>query len=264
MRGDSENTQNSVRVLGVDIANLSTREAIRSIEALLLLKSDDPGKVFIVNAHSLNLAYEDPDYRSVLNSADIVLGDGTGIRMAAKRRGVHMKANLVGTDLVPALFDATAGKGYRYFLLGADERTNELAAHYAHSTFRGWTLAGSHHGYIDGDKEQETIAKINASRSHLLLVGMGNPKQESWIARNVGSLRVPVAIGVGGLFDHWGGNLNRAPRWVRKLGIEWLQILGQQPGRKWRRYLLGNPAYLWRASLATRNDLARSDQNASS
>jgi N-acetylglucosaminyldiphosphoundecaprenol N-acetyl-beta-D-mannosaminyltransferase len=173
-----------------------------------------------------------------------------------------MKANLVGTDLVPALFDATTGKGYRYFLLGADERTNESAAHYARSTFRGWTLAGNHHGYIEGDMEQETIAKINASRSHLLLVGMGNPKQESWIARNVGALRVPVAIGVGGLFDHWGGNLNRAPSWVRNLGLEWLQILAQQPGRKWRRYLLGNPAYLWRTSLATRNDLARSNHAA--
>mgnify|MGYP003349334003 CR=1 FL=1 len=81
----------------------------------------------------------------------------------------------------------------------------------------------------------------------LLLVGMGNPLQETWIDRWRERLGVPVAIGVGGLFDHWGGNLRRAAPWVRRLGIEWVQILLQQPGRKWRRYLVGNPLFLARA-----------------
>ena len=76
---------------------------------------------------------------------------------------------------------------------------------------------------------------------------MGNPLQEQWIHDHRAALRVPVSIGVGGLFDHWGGNLRRAPLWVRRLGFEWLQILLQQPGRKWRRYLLGNPKFLARA-----------------
>ena len=74
---------------------------------------------------------------------------------------------------------------------------------------------------------------------------MGNTKQEQWIDKYRDQLKVPVAMGVGGLFDHWAGNLNRAPLWVRKLGYEWLQLLLQQP-HKWRRYLVGNPKFLFR------------------
>jgi len=80
----------------------------------------------------------------------------------------------------------------------------------------------------------------------VLLVAMGNPRQESWIHQHRAALRVPISIGVGGLFDHWAGRLRRAPGWVRELGIEWMQILLQQP-HKWRRYVLGNPKFLARA-----------------
>lgn len=247
-----------VLVLGVDIANLTMDEAIAAIESMLRSGTVKASKVFIVNAHSLNLAHEDPSYRAVLNGADVIFGDGTGVRLAARRRGVRMKANLVGTDLVPALFDATANKGYRYFLLGADESTNESAASYARGRFKGWSLAGNHHGYLERESESKVIDQINAARPHLLLVGMGNPKQEQWISRNLERLSVPVSIGVGGLFDHWGGNLVRAPEWIRRLGLEWLQLLAQQPARKWRRYILGNPAYLWRTSRAVRRERSTS------
>ena len=156
-----------------------------------------------------------------------------------------MKDNLVGTDLVPAIFTATACRGYRYFLLGADSDSIERAARHCEKSYPGWELAGYSHGYLDENTTSEVITKINAARPHLLLVGMGNPKQEEWIHLYREQLRVSVALGVGGLFDHWSGNLDRAPLWVRKLGCEWLQIMLQQP-RKWRRYILGNPAFLFR------------------
>jgi N-acetylglucosaminyldiphosphoundecaprenol N-acetyl-beta-D-mannosaminyltransferase len=86
---------------------------------------------------------------------------------------------------------------------------------------------------------------------------MGNPLQEQWIDRHLDQLRVPLCLGTGGLFDHWAGNLRRAPRWVRRLGYEWVQLLMQQP-HKWRRYLLGNPAFLWRMVSHRRQDLEMS------
>jgi N-acetylglucosaminyldiphosphoundecaprenol N-acetyl-beta-D-mannosaminyltransferase len=89
----------------------------------------------------------------------------------------------------------------------------------------------------------------------LLLVGMGNPLQEQWIDRNLTRLHVPLCMGTGGLFDHWAGNIKRAPRWVRRLGCEWLQLLLQQP-HKWRRYLLGNPAFLYRMAAWRNCDIA--------
>ncbi|MFM7142487.1 MAG: WecB/TagA/CpsF family glycosyltransferase, partial [Alphaproteobacteria bacterium] len=196
--------------------------------------------------HTLNLAWEDPGYRSVLCRADVVFADGTGAKIAARLRGVRLRDNLVGTDLVPALFERMRPRGCRVFLLGATAETVKRAARHVESAF-GVEVVGAHHGYVDDTASVAVVERVNTSGAHLLLVGMGNPLQETWIDRQRERLGVPVAIGVGGLFDHWGGNLRRAAPWVRRLGIEWVQILLQQPGRKWRRYLVGNPVFLARA-----------------
>ena len=233
-----------VSVLGVRIANLSKEQAIERLEQLVRAGDGVSRGVYIVNAHTLNLAFEDAAYRNVLNTGTAVLGDGTGVRLAARIQGDQMRANLVGTDLIPDFIRATPGKGYRYFLLGATRETIEKAAEAARSMFPEWELAGYHHGYVVDDPAP-AIAAINAARPHMLLVGMGNPLQEKWIHDNLHDLRIPLAIGVGGLFDHWGGNISRAPSWVRRFGAEWLQILLQQP-HKWRRYLIGNWKFLVR------------------
>jgi N-acetylglucosaminyldiphosphoundecaprenol N-acetyl-beta-D-mannosaminyltransferase len=89
------------------------------------------------------------------------------------------------------------------------------------------------------------IGRINRARADLLLVGMGNPRQERWIAANRGRLGVGLAMGVGGLFHYWSGDLERAPMWIRRRGLEWMYILKQHP-HKCRRYLLGNPKFLAR------------------
>jgi N-acetylglucosaminyldiphosphoundecaprenol N-acetyl-beta-D-mannosaminyltransferase len=238
-----------VAILGVTISNLSTKEAIDLIVQLILEKADDTHAIYIVNAHTLNMATEDAQYHEVLNSAYKVLGDGTGVRWAARQRGVLMRDNLVGTDLIPELFEATPGRGYRYFLLGGDPQAASLAADHCSKRYRGWNLAGFHHGYLNQEERTKVIQIINKAEPDLLLVGMGNPKQEQWIYEHRHELKVPVAIGVGGLFDHWAGNLNRAPLWVRKRGFEWLQLMLQQP-HKWQRYLIGNPKFLVRITSA--------------
>jgi N-acetylglucosaminyldiphosphoundecaprenol N-acetyl-beta-D-mannosaminyltransferase len=221
-------------------------EAVSVVESRLRDNVTRTYAIYIVNAHTLNLAAESPDYLHILNSADLVFADGTGARWAARIRGVRMKANLVGTDFVPELFLRTAGRGYRYFLLGASSSTISRAAEASARMHPGWTLAGFHHGYVQDETQAvAVIERINRANPHVLLVGMGNPLQEHWLHRHRHRIRVPVSVGVGGLFDHWGGNLTRAPLWVRRQGFEWLQLLLQQP-HKWRRYVLGNPKFLFR------------------
>ena len=243
-----------VSVLGVKIMNATKSEAIEIIEQLMLQEPDITHSIFLVNAHSLNLATDDPQYKETLNSASRVFGDGSGVYLAAKLRGVTMKSNLVGTDLIPELFQATADCGYRYFLLGADSETIDRAAQKTKKSFPGWELVGFHHGYIHSPEGNSVIDKINAAKPHLLLVGMGNPLQERWIHQHQHELRVPVCVGVGGLFDHWGDNLTRAPSLLRQMGCEWVQILLQQP-KKWKRYIIGNPQFILRIILALRSDL---------
>ena len=248
--------QRMVSVLGVRITDVTKAVAIAILEQLIQAEDGRCRSVFLVNAHTLNVATDQPDYRNVLNSADYVFNDGTGVRWAARQRGIELQDNLCGTDLIPDFLAATAGKGYRYFLLGATEKTIADAAAVAHRQFPGWTLAGFHHGYVHAHGGDCVIDRINAAAADLLLIGMGNPIQERWIRQHQAELRVPLAIGVGGIFDHWVGKPKRAPAWVRRAGCEWMHKLLLQP-HKWRRYLLGNPTFLCRMTRSLKDDLAK-------
>jgi N-acetylglucosaminyldiphosphoundecaprenol N-acetyl-beta-D-mannosaminyltransferase len=186
-----------VDLFGVPIQNCTTGEALARLARVLLAPTRPPHVVFFVNAHTLNLACSAPEYRRVLCSADEVFGDGTGVRWAAR--------------LVPELLRSPPGRSLRYYLLGAQPDAIERAAAHAAKVFPGWTLAGHHHGYVQSDASGDVIDAINAAQPELLLVGMGNPKQETWIAANRGRLRVALVMGTGGLFDYWAGDLDRAP-----------------------------------------------------
>lgn len=234
-------------VLGVPIHNVTRRQAIELLEQAIRRRSGRATSVFFVNAHTLNLAAADPTYRYILNAADYVFADGTGVRWAARLQGVRVLENMVGTDFVPMLFHETADRGYSYFMLGADAPTIEIAADYARREFPGWTQAGHHQGYlIDDASTSAAIDQINAARPDVLLVGMGNPVQEEWIHKHLPRLTVPVCLGIGGLFDYWAGNVSRSPEWLRRFGHEWIWRLYQQPMLKARRYLIGNPLFLAR------------------
>jgi N-acetylglucosaminyldiphosphoundecaprenol N-acetyl-beta-D-mannosaminyltransferase len=202
--------------------------------------------VFYVNAHTLNLACDDPEFRAVLNRANYVFGDGTGVRWATRiLHAAPPKDNVNGTDLTPQLFASTAGRGYRYYLLGNKPERIARAAEFTQREFPGWTLAGFHHGYLTPADDAAIVDQINAAKPHMLLVGMGNPLQEQWIDRNLQRLQVPVCMGIGGLFDYWSGDLERAAPWVRAIGYEWLHLVLRQP-HKAGRYLIGNPKFLAR------------------
>ena len=234
-----------VEVLGVHVANMTYPQAIDVLEGIIARPAGATRSLYFVNAHTLNVACDQPEYRQLLNHGDLVFGDGTGVRWGARLQGVRLKSNLNGTDLMPELFQATAGRGYSYYLFGATKDTIGRAAEFAKRTFGGWRQAGFHDGYVKPADMPAMIERINAAAPDLLLVGMGNPLQERWIHYHARQLRVPLAVGVGGLFDHWGGNLKRAPAWVRRWGCEWLQLLLQQP-HKLGRYALGNPKFVAR------------------
>jgi N-acetylglucosaminyldiphosphoundecaprenol N-acetyl-beta-D-mannosaminyltransferase len=242
-------------LLGVRVTDTTRPRALAMLEDMLRTRDGRCRSLFFVNAHTLNVACDEPDYRHVLNASDLVFNDGTGVRWATRQRGVQLYDNLNGSDLIPELFAAMAGRGYRYFLLGAAPDRIEASAAGARQRFPGWIQAGYHHGYVHGEGGEAVIDAINAARPDLLLVGMGNPIQERWIHRHRDRLQVPLAVGVGGLFDYWSGN-RRAPAWIRRLGSEWVYILYRQP-QKWQRYLLGNPKFLYRMRRWLKSDLAQ-------
>jgi N-acetylglucosaminyldiphosphoundecaprenol N-acetyl-beta-D-mannosaminyltransferase len=233
-------------VLGVAITDLSMGDAIGLLTSLIERRDGRSRSIFYVNTHTLNTACDDPDFRAVLNRANYVFGDGTGVRWATRiLHAAPLKDNVNGTDLTPRLFASTAWRGYRYYLLGNKPERIARAARYTQQHFSGWSLAGFHHGYVTKADDAAICEQINAAAPHMLLVGMGNPLQERWIDRNLERLQVPVCMAIGGLFDYWSGDLERAAPWVRAIGYEWLHLVVHQP-HKARRYFIGNPKFLAR------------------
>jgi exopolysaccharide biosynthesis WecB/TagA/CpsF family protein len=205
--------------------------------------------VAFVNAHVINVAAADPSFARVLSGADRIYADGSGMALAAKLAGAPLVDNVNGTDLFPQLCAAAADAGVTIYLLGGKPGVVEKAAETVTAMGYGSVIAGMHHGYVKrhGAEQEEAIAAINASGASMLLVGMGVPDQEIWIARNFGRLNTPVVAGVGGLFDFFAGSVSRAPAPLRAAGLEWTWRLAQEPSRMWKRYIIGNVAFIGRA-----------------
>ncbi len=213
------------------------------------LRFDPPRPVLlgIANAHTLNVAYEDPSYRSCLQGFDRVVNDGAGIAMAAAMQGQEIPFNLNGTDLFPKLFAEwpETAPPLKLFLYGAHELSNRGAAEAIEARFPRVRVVGCVHGFVD--PEREALPQIRASGADLLLVALGQPRQEIFLATHRGELDVRLACGVGALFDFLSGRVPRAPGWMRKARMEWVYRLIREPRRMFARYVIGNPKFLRRA-----------------
>lgn len=230
-----------ISILGVPFASVHFDEAVERIRGMMGTAASH--QVVIANAHTLNVAYSDPAYRRVLEGAALVLRDGVGVELAAALRGRRLPHNFVGTDFVPALLERLAEAGVRVFLYGAAPGIADAAARVLEARCPGIIVAGVQHGYENG---AAAVSRIRAARPDVLLVALGNPLQEHWIAEHLDQVDARVAIGVGALFDYLAGRVPRAPGWMRRLRGEWLFRLAVEPRRLWRRYLVGNVQFLWR------------------
>lgn len=238
----------TAKVLGLALARGTLEQAVERIVASAL--EGAKRRYAFVNAHCYNVMWRSTSYREALNSADSLFPDGTGVRWAARLVGERAD-NLNGTDMFPLLCRAARDAGLSIFLLGAQPGVAERVAHTAERLAPGIRIAGTHHGYFDAGSVEETAAieRVNASGADILLVAMGVPRQDRWLARHHDSLNVRASLGVGGLFDFYSGRIPRAPKWLRQLGGEWVFRLYQEPIRLFRRYVLGNPAFLATALL---------------
>ena len=242
-----------VQLLGLQINNLTMDATLDWLLARLAVApggGTEAAQVSFVNADCANLAYRDAEYLRVVNGSALVLADGIGMKLAGHLLGQELKQNVNGTDLFPRLCAALAGAKTRVFLLGARPEVVAGVRAWIEQQHPALIVCGSRDGYFSPAEEPQVIADIATSRADLLLVALGAPRQEKWIARNLGQTGVKVALGVGGLFDFYSGRIPRAPLWLRELGCEWVYRLYQEPRRMWRRYLIGNLLFLWRVGRA--------------
>lgn len=243
--GESKSEASEIfRIMGLDLDNLTMDEAISVIGSHLDAKKQR--RIFFVNPDCLNKTVTDREYFEILQSGDFVFPDGIGLIIAGKMLNTPLKENINGTDMLPFLCRMAAARGEKVFLLGGKPGVAEIAAQKISENY-GVTVAGTSHGYFDHRSESAAvIEQINASGASILLVAFGAPLQERWIHQHRDALRPLIMMGVGGLLDFYSGNIRRAPRWVREIGFEWVYRIMQEPGRMWRRYVIGNPLFLYR------------------
>jgi alpha-1,3-mannosyltransferase len=233
-------------IQGVKVINATEKQACEQIERLVAV-SDNPVKVAFANAHTINVAQSSPSVKSLLGRF-VVLNDGVGLNIASKLKyGKAFKANLNGTDFIP-YFLATTPRSYRVFLLGAEETSVSACIEKWKIEYPQHEFVGYENGFYQQENLPEITNRIRLLKTDLLLVAMGNPKQEQWIDEHLATTGAKMGIGVGALFDFTAGKVHRAPEWVRKIKCEWVYRFLQEPKRLFKRYLIGNGLFLIRSA----------------
>ena len=260
----------TVELLGVRFHNVTRGEAARAIAEMAR-----PGRRgYAVKPYSefMPRAARDPRLRDILNGADLCLPDGVGILWAAhylalpggplrallqlplslaalvfNPRAVRrpLRENMAGVDLTWEMLARLDEAAASVFLLGGTQAEVSGARERIGARFPRLRIVGAHHGYFDrsGEENDRVVEAINAAGPDALLVAMGFPRQEHWIADNLSRLKIGVAVAEGGSFSFISGATARAPLWMRRLGLEWLFRLLRQPWRLRRQ--LAIPQFIW-------------------
>ncbi|MEH2146008.1 MAG: WecB/TagA/CpsF family glycosyltransferase [Nostoc sp.] len=231
----------SYKLLGVQVDALSIPEL-----NFLIKESIEQNQKLIIanhNLHSLYLFHNDPTMQAFYAKAEYIHIDGMPLLFIGKLLGFPMKREqrVTYADWVWPLMAEAADKGWRVFYLGSKPGVAEQGASILRQRFPGLQISCAH-GYIDMDKDSQenlaTLAAINAYKPHVLMVGMGMPRQEYWISENLEHIHTNTILTSGACMDYVSGAIPTPPRWMGKVGLEWLYRLLCEPKRLWRRYLL--------------------------
>jgi N-acetylglucosaminyldiphosphoundecaprenol N-acetyl-beta-D-mannosaminyltransferase len=233
----SDHLSPPVCVWGVPLAPWTFRQSLDRIECLI--RERKPTYFITANLHYAMLTERDPRLAGVNRRAAFLLADGAPLVWAARLRGRRLPERVTGADLVPALCERAAARGYRVYLLGGAPGVGEEAARRLRQRFPGVPIVGVEAPpFRDPSPEEHVrlLARIRAARPDLLFVAFGQPKGELWLAANCEALGVPVSVQIGASLDFLAGRVARAPRWVQRLGLEWAYRLSREPGRLTLRY----------------------------
>lgn len=237
-----------VNVLGIGVDPLTVDEL--NVEVSRLARRDGCSVVLNVNVHCLNLLQKDTELRGFFERADVVFCDGAGVMLGARLLGRRIPERITYADWIWRLATIAETEGLSMFLLGARPGVAEQAARRLKERNPELKIAGILDGYFDhrenSSENESVIQRINAASPDILLLGLGMPLQERWLMANRERLNARVALTGGAVLDYASGTLRRGPKLLTDNGFEWLARLVIEPGRLWRRYLVGNPLFILR------------------
>ncbi len=229
---------NKIDIRGVFFDNLNMDEALEICESRV--REKEQCAVFTPNAEIVQLAHEDPNFKAVVNSADLIVPDGAGVVLASKILKKKLKEKVAGVELAENLISRSGKSGIKFFFYGSrpdageGKSVAEVAREKLLSKYPDAQIVGTSHGYIKEDGMEELIEKINSSGADCLFVCLGVPKQEKWICENREKLSPTLILGLGGSLDVFAGTVKRAPKIFVKLNLEWFYRLLKEPRRLMR------------------------------
>ncbi len=227
-----------VNILGVWVHDCDLDAAMQVIERFIQQEPARLHQVCTVNPEFVMEARRNPEFRALLNTADLATPDGVGIVLAARLLGTPLRGRATGVAIVERLARLSAKHGFSVFLLGAAPGVAEQAARTLCRRFPGVRITGTYAGSPRDEHLPDILARLRSAAPDVLLVAYGAPRQDLWIRRHRDQLpaSIKLAVGVGGVFDYLSGRAPLAPPLMRRLGLEWLYRLIRQPWR-WRRIL---------------------------
>lgn len=241
---------NAVNVLGVAISPITMASAQEQIAEWV--RNRDRQYVCVCTVATVMECRRAEDLRQLVNAAGMRTPDGMPLVWLAHLRGHREVTRVYGPDLMLAVMAESPARGYRHYLYGGGPGVPERLARVMEGHYPGVSFVGLESppfAPLDELCTPQAAASINERNPDIVWVGIGNPKQERWMARMRPLLTAPVLIGVGAAFDFHSGVKEQAPRWMQRSGLEWLFRLLHEPRRLGRRYLVDNPWFVYEVAL---------------
>ena len=229
-------------ILNTYVNALTLDETIKEVEKII--GRGVPTQHVVVNASKVNLMEADNELAKIVNDCPLINADGASIVWAAKKLGVPLTERVTGIDLFQELVKLSAEKGYKIYLFGAKEEVVAKVKAIFEERYSGIRIVGYRNGYFTEADEPQIVADMAASGADMMFVAFSSPKKEYWVHKYLDQVGIPFVMGVGGSFDVVAGVTDRAPKWMQDHGLEWFYRFVQEPGRLWKRYIVGNAKFV--------------------
>jgi N-acetylglucosaminyldiphosphoundecaprenol N-acetyl-beta-D-mannosaminyltransferase len=229
-------------IAGCPIDALTFEETIAEVGRLI--EAGRPVQHCVVNASKAVMMHKDRDLMRIIAACELVNADGQAVVWASRLLGRPLPERVAGIDLFLGLLGLAEDRRYPVFFLGATQHVVDAVVERAHRDYPRLIVCGARNGYWAPSEADQVVRTVKAAGARMLFVGIPSPRKEYWLASNLGALGVPFSMGVGGSFDVFAGIVRRAPLWMQRIGLEWMFRFLQEPRRMWKRYLLGNAAFV--------------------
>jgi N-acetylglucosaminyldiphosphoundecaprenol N-acetyl-beta-D-mannosaminyltransferase len=233
-----------VNVLGISVSAVTREQLTDSLE--YALENNYSGWFGSLNAHAVNLTYRYSWLKDFFNRSLICYSEGAGILLAAWMNGHSIPERIALADWILDICALAERTHRRLYFLGTKQTTLEKAICYLKQKFTSLEIVGYHTGYFEETESTAIVETIRKARPHILIIGRGMPLQEQWLMRHFDKTGAQIALDAGALFDYLAGEKMRCPAWMGRWGFEWFFRLLTEPHKYWKRYLIGNPLFLYR------------------